>query len=115
MLTHVQASHTDALKTHSLQTFLPQDWKTKRGQRPRKKIDIRVVPALREDSPDRKVPFQYCSNLIVFDRQGGILESYRLDTDLIALCYAPDEQRWYSNRLPAGDHPDVSVFIPIDK
>ena len=59
--------------------------------------------------------FQYCSNLIVFDRQGGILESYRLDTDLIALCYAPDEQRWYSNRLPAGDHPDVSVFIPIDK
>ena len=48
-------------------------------------------------------------------RQGGILESYRLDTDLIALCYAPDEQRWYSNRLPAGDHPDVSVFIPIDK
>ena len=62
MLTHVQASHTDALKTHSLQTFLPQDWKTKRGQRPRKKIDIRVVPALREDSPDRKVPFQYCSN-----------------------------------------------------
>jgi len=40
MLTHVQASHTDALKTHSLQTFLPQDWKTKKGQRPRKKIDI---------------------------------------------------------------------------
>ena len=34
--------------------------------------------------------FQYCSNLIVFDRQGGILESYRLDTDLIALCYAPE-------------------------
>ena len=30
MLTHVQASHTDALKTHSLQTFLPQDWKTKK-------------------------------------------------------------------------------------
>ena len=59
--------------------------------------------------------FQYCSNLIVFDRQGGILESYRLDTDLIALCYAPDEQRWYGKRLPAGDHPDVSVFIPIDK
>ena len=53
--------------------------------------------------------FQYCSNLIVF------LESYRLDTDLIALCYAPDEQRWYGKRLPAGDHPDVSVFIPIDK
>ena len=42
MLTHVQASHTDALKTHSLQTFLPHDWKTKRGQRPRKKIDIGV-------------------------------------------------------------------------
>ena len=40
MLTHVQASHTDALKTHSLQIFLPQDWKTKKGQRPRKKIDI---------------------------------------------------------------------------
>ena len=59
--------------------------------------------------------FQYCSNLIVFDRQGGILESYRLDTDLIALCYAPDEQRWYGKRLPAGDHPDVSVFIPIYK
>ena len=59
--------------------------------------------------------FQYCSNLIVFDRQGGILESYRLDTDLIALCYAPDEQRWYGKRLSAGDHPDVSVFIPIDK
>ena len=49
MLTHVQASHTDALKTHSLQTFLPQDWKTKRGQRPRKKIDIGGVPALRGD------------------------------------------------------------------
>ena len=35
--------------------------------------------------------------------------------DLIALCYAPDEQRWYGKRLSAGDHPDVSVFIPIDK
>ena len=46
MLTHVQASHTDALKTNSLQTFLPQAWKTKKGQRPRKKIDIGGVPAL---------------------------------------------------------------------
>ena len=68
MLTHIQASHTDALKTHSLQTFLPQDWEVKGGQQffgtsiSRKKIDIRVVPALRGDSLDRKVPFQYCSN-----------------------------------------------------
>ena len=62
MLTHVQASHTDALKTHSLQTFLPQDWKTKKGQRPRKKIDIGGFLLCGEDSPDRKVPFQYCSN-----------------------------------------------------
>ena len=51
MLTHVQASHTDALKTHSLQIFLPHDWKTKRGQRPRKKIDIGEVPALRGGFP----------------------------------------------------------------
>ena len=50
MLTHVQASHTDALKTHSLQIFLPQDWKTKSGQRPRRENDIGVVPALRGDS-----------------------------------------------------------------
>ena len=46
MLTHVQASHTDALKTHSLQTFLPHDWEVKGGQQffgtsiSRKKIDI---------------------------------------------------------------------------
>ena len=57
MLTHVQASHTDALKTHSLQTFLPQDWKTKKGQRPRKKIDIGGFLLCGEDSPDRKGPF----------------------------------------------------------
>ncbi len=62
MLTHVQASHTDALKTHSLQTFLPQDWKTKRGQRPRKKIDIGEIPALRGGFPGPEGPFQYCSN-----------------------------------------------------
>jgi hypothetical protein len=49
MLTHVQASHTDALKTHSLQIFLPQDWKTKSGQRPRRENDIGVVPALQEE------------------------------------------------------------------
>ena len=52
MLTHTQASHTDALKTHSLQTFLPQDWEVKGGQQffgtsiSRKKIDIRVASAL---------------------------------------------------------------------
>ena len=57
MLTHVQASHTDALKTHSLQTFLPQDWKTKRGQRPRKKIDIRVLLPCRGDFPELEGPF----------------------------------------------------------
>ncbi len=57
MLTHVQASHTDALKTHSLQTFLPQDWETKRGQRPRKKIDIGEVPALRGGFPGPEGPF----------------------------------------------------------
>ncbi len=68
MLTHVQASHTDALKTHSLQIFLPQDWKTKSGQRPRKKIDIGEVPALQEEISlvgrisSGRVPFQYCSN-----------------------------------------------------
>ena len=62
MLTHVQASHTDALKTHSLQTFLPQDWKTKRGQRPRKKIDIGEIPALRGGFSGPEGPFQYCSN-----------------------------------------------------
>ena len=62
MLTHVQASHTDALKTHSLQTFLPQDWKTKKGQRPRKKIDIGGFLLCGGGFPDRKVPFQYCSN-----------------------------------------------------
>ena len=68
MLTHVQASHTDALKTHSLQTFLPHDWEVKGGQQffgtsiSRKKIDIGGVPALRGGFPDWKVPFQYCSN-----------------------------------------------------
>ena len=63
MLTHVQASHTDALKTHSLQIFLPQDWKTKRGQRPRKKIDTGEVSALRGGfRRTGRVPFQYCSN-----------------------------------------------------
>ena len=61
MLTHVQASHTDVLKTHSLQIFLPHDWKTKKGQRPRKKIDIGGF-LLCGGAPDRKVPFQYCSN-----------------------------------------------------
>ena len=56
MLTHIQTSHTDALKTHSLQTFLPQDWEVKGGQQffgtsiSRKKIDIGEVPALRGDS-----------------------------------------------------------------
>ena len=62
MLTHVQASHTDALKTHSLQTFLPQDWKTKRGQRPGRKLTSEWLLPCRGDFPDRKVPFQYCSN-----------------------------------------------------
>ena len=68
MLTHVQASHTDALKTHSLQTFLPHDWEVKGGQQffgtsiSRKKIDIGEVPALRGDSRAGRVPFQYCSN-----------------------------------------------------
>ena len=52
MLTHVQASHTDALKTHLLQAFLPHDWEVKGGQQffgtsiSRKKIDIRVASAL---------------------------------------------------------------------
>ena len=52
MLTHVQASHTDALKTHSLQTFLPHDWEVKGGQQffgtsiSRKKIDIGGGPGL---------------------------------------------------------------------
>ena len=55
MLTHIQASHTDALKTHSPQTFLPHDWEVKGGQQffgtsiSRKKIDIGVVPALQEE------------------------------------------------------------------
>ena len=68
MLTHVQASHTDALKTHSLQTFLPHDWEVKGGQQffgtsiSRKKIDIGGFLLCGGDSLDRKVPFQYCSN-----------------------------------------------------
>ena len=57
MLTHVQASHTDALKTHSLQTFLPHDWEVKGGQQffgtsiSRKKIDIEEVLTLRGKFP----------------------------------------------------------------
>ena len=63
MLTHVQASHTDALKTHSLQTFLPQDWEVKGGQQffgtsiSRKKIDIRVLLPCREGFPGPEGPF----------------------------------------------------------
>ena len=63
MLTHVQASHTDALKTHSLQTFLPHDWEVKGGQQffgtsiSRKKIDIGEVPALRGGIPGPEGPF----------------------------------------------------------
>lgn len=63
MLTHVQASHTDALKTHSLQTFLPHDWEVKGGQQffgtsiSRREIDIGEVPALQGGFPDRKGPF----------------------------------------------------------
>ena len=74
MLTHVQASHTDALKTHSLQTFLPHDWEVKGGQQffgtsiSRREIDIGEVPALQEEISlvgrisSGRVPFQYRSN-----------------------------------------------------
>ena len=63
MLTHTQASHTDALKTHSLQTFLPQDWEVKGGQQffgtsiSRKKIDTGEVSALRGGFPGPEGPF----------------------------------------------------------
>ena len=63
MLTHIQASHTDALKTHSLQTFLPQDWEVKGGQQffgtsiSRKKIDTGEVSALRGGFPGPEGPF----------------------------------------------------------
>ena len=50
----------------------------------------------------------------VADECGSTLYFGRSD-EVPGNVYAPDEQRWYGNRLPAGDHPDVSVFIPIDK
>ena len=58
-----KASHTDALKTHSLQTFLPQDWEVKGGQQffgtsiSRKKIDTGEVSALRGGFPGPEGPF----------------------------------------------------------
>ena len=51
--------------------------------------------------------FQYCSNLIVFDRQGGILESYRLDTDLIALCML----RTNKGGMAIGYRPEITPMF----